>query len=269
MTRLPPAFVAPDRPLASALYEGIVRHRRHGPTAHRFSYRMAQVYLDLAEVERVFADRWCWSTRGPAPGRFDRRDYLGPVELPLDEAVRQRVVAAGFARPAGPVRMLAHLRTFGHVFNPVAFHYCYDADGRTLAAIVAEITNTPWRERHAYVLPVETAERRGRALHWDFAKAFHVSPFMAMRRSYSWSFTEPGDGLHVHMDVCDGERREFDATLALVRQPLDGAALARVLWRYPAMSLQVLGAIHWQALRLWLKGTPVHDHPSLRTKDPS
>lgn len=268
MTRLPPVVALPATPLASALYEGVVRHRRRAPTTHAFSYRMAQLWLDLGEVERVFADRWCWSTRRPALGRFDRGDYLGPIDVPLDEAVRRRVEAAGFARPEGPVRLLAHLRTFGHVFNPVAFYYCYARDGRTLEAIVAEITNTPWRERHAYVLPVATAERRGRALHWDFAKAFHVSPFMAMRRRYHWSFTEPGDGLHVHMDVLGDDGPEFDATLALARRPLDGAALARVLWRYPAMTLQVLGAIHWQALRLWLKGTPVHDHPRLRKDTP-
>jgi DUF1365 family protein len=267
MTRLPPAVTVAAPPLASALYEGVVRHRRHAPRAHAFTYRMAQLYLDLAEVGRVFAQSPLWSTTRAAPGRFDRADFLGPTDVPLDEAVRDRVAAATGTRPAGPVRMLAHLRTFGHVFNPVAFYYCFEADGSTLAAIVAEVTNTPWRERHAYVLPVDAAHRRGRALHWDFPKAFHVSPFMAMRRDYRWAFTVPGERLHVHMDVLDGATREFDATLALARRELDGAALARLLWRHPAMTLQVLGAIHWQALRLWLKSVPVHDHPSLH-KDP-
>jgi DUF1365 family protein len=264
VTRLPPPVAGLERPFASALYEGVVRHRRHGPRAHAFTYRMAQLLLDLGEVERVFAERWCWSTRGPALGRFDRRDYLGAADVPLDEAVRQRVAEATGTRPAGPVRMLAHLRTFGHVFNPVAFYYCYARDGHTLEAIVAEITNTPWRERHAYVLPVADAERRGRALHWAFPKAFHVSPFLPLQRDYRWAFTAPGDGLHVHMDVYAGAEREFDATLSLARRELDGAALARLLWRYPAMTLQVLGGIHWQALRLWLKKTPVNDHPSKR-----
>jgi DUF1365 family protein len=267
MTRLPPVVDVVAPPRASALYEGVVRHRRHAPRAHAFTYRMAQLYLDLGEVDQVFAMSRLWSTTRRAPGRFDRADFLGPADIPLDEAVRDRVAAATGARPAGPVRMLAHLRTFGHVFNPVAFYYCFEADGTTLSAVVAEITNTPWRERHAYVLPVDAAQRRGRALHWDFPKAFHVSPFMAMRRDYRWAFTVPGERLHVHMDVCDGATREFDATLSLARRDVDAAALARLLWRYPAMTAQVLGAIHWQALRLWLKQVPVIDHPSLH-KDP-
>jgi DUF1365 family protein len=249
-------------PLCSAIYEGSVRHRRRTPRAHEFRYRMAQLYLDLDELDRVFSGRWLWSNGHRNVAEFRRRDHLGPSHLPLAEAVRERIRAAGAVPADGPIRVLTHLRYFGHVFNPVTFYYCFEADGTTLRHVVAEITNTPWKERHAYVLPVADAARRGRAWCWEFGKAFHVSPFMAMERDYRWTFTAPADDLLVQMDVLRDGDREFDATLSLQRRPLDGAALARVLWRYPLMTVQVVGAIHWQALRLWLKRTPVHDHPT-------
>jgi DUF1365 family protein len=248
-------------PLCSAIYEGSVRHRRHLPRAHEFQYDMAQVYLDLDELDRVFRGRWLWSSGRRNVAEFRRRDHLGPHDVPLADAVRARIRAVGGVPAQGPIRVLTHLRYFGHVFNPVTFYYCFEADGTTLCHVVAEITNTPWKERHAYVLSMADAGRRGRAWYWDFGKAFHVSPFMAMDRDYRWTFTAPGEDLHVQMDVLRGGDREFDATLSLQRHPLDGAALARVLWRYPLMTAQVVGAIHWQALRLWLKQTPVHDHP--------
>ena len=254
--------------LASAVYEGVVRHRRHAPHAHAFDYRMAQLYLDLDEVEQVFANRWLWSSEHRNVAQFRRSDYLGPTELPLAEAVRRRVEQATGHRPVGPIRLLTHLRYVGLVFNPVSFYYCFAEDGVTLVAVVAEITNTPWKERHAYVLPIENAQVLGRGLHWRFPKTFHVSPFMPMDCAYDWRFTVPGDDLRVHMDVSRGGQRTFDATLTLKRRPLTGASLARVLWRYPLMTAQVVGAIHWQALRLWLKRNPVHDHPSRHSHDP-
>ncbi len=245
---------------ASAIYEGVVRHRRHAPRPHAFRYRTAMLYLDLDEVDDLFAGRWLWSSRGRALAQFRRGDYLGPAHRPLADAVRDRVEAATGRRPAGPIRLLTHLRYFGFVFNPVSFYYCHGTDG-ALEHVVAEITNTPWKQRHAYVLTVAAARRDGDSLAWDFPKDFHVSPFMAMARDYRWRLGLPGERLRVHMDVLDGEDREFDATLSLERRALDGRGLARVLWRYPLMTLQVVAAIHWQALRLWFKRTPVHDHP--------
>lgn len=259
------ATTGTDSPLTSAVYEGRVRHRRHVPVPHAFEYRMAQLYLDLDEIDRVFDRRWLWSRHRRNVGEFRRSDYLAPHDMPLADAVRSRVLQATGVRPAGPVRLLTHLRMYGHAFNPVSFYYCHAADG-ALSHVLAEITNTPWGERHAYVLPLASARRDGRALSWTFEKAFHVSPFLPMDCAYHWRFTPPGDDLLVHMDVDRDGNRVFDATLMLHRRALDGAALARVLWRYPAMTLQVFAAIHWQALRLWARRVPVHPHPRLQSR---
>ncbi len=250
--------------LASAIYQGTVQHRRHSPHPHAFSYRMAMLYLDLAEIDQVFAGSWLWSYGHRNLAEFRRSDYLGDASISLDEAVRMRVAEAIGRVPEGPIRLLTHLRYFGHSFNPVSFYYCFEADGRTLDVVVAEITNTPWKERHAYVLPVASAEHRGGAFSWQFAKTFHVSPFIGMDRDYAWRLSTPEQRLLIHMNVLDrkaGAPREFDATLSLERQPVSAVNLARVLLRFPLMTTHIVGAIHWHALRLWLKRNPVHDHP--------
>lgn len=247
-------------PLRSAVYEGRVCHWRLSPSRHAFGYRVAQLCLNLDELEQVFRGRWLWSLGRRNLAEFRRADYLGPAAMPLAETARELVEQRTGVRPRGAVLLLTHVRYAGYVFNPVSFYYCHDIGG-DLEAIIADITNTPWNERHAYVLPLSAAERRGSCWQWDFAKLFHVSPFLPLDCHYRWRFNAPGERLRVHMSVRHGGEPELNAHLDLKRRALTGAALARVLWRYPIMSTQVIGAIYWQALRLWLKGAAVYRRP--------
>jgi len=248
--------------LASAIYEGRVRHRRVHPRAHEFSYRMFQLYLDLDELPRLFEGRWLWSLDRANLAQLRRRDCYGDSSLSIADAVRNRVEHETGRRPSGPIRLLTHGRYFGFGINPVSFYYGFADDGTTLEWVLAEITNTPWGERHAYFLPAARAQQHGRALHWEFDKAFHVSPFIAMQRRYRWALTAPADSLHVHMEVMEDGAREFDATLALERREWNGGSLASALARYPFLTAGVAAGIYWQAARLWLKRLPFHAHPS-------
>lgn len=246
----------------SALYTGRLRHRRFAPRAHRFSYRLFMMYVDLAELDQIFRGRWLWSARRPALAWLRRADYLGDPDLPIDTVVRERVAAQSGVRPAGPIRMLTHLRYYGVGFNPVTFYYCFDAADTRVESIVAEITNTPWNERHAYVLTDPVSETPSRVQRYRFAKSFHVSPFMPMEMNYDWHFGMPGRCLAVNMQNFQHGERVFDATLSLSRREIGAAALARALVAFPCMTASVLAGIYTQALKLYIKRIPFHAHPS-------
>jgi len=220
------------------------------------------VYLDLAELDSVFSGRWFWSVHRPALARFRRKDHLGDPAIPLDEAVRNLVAETTGSRPSGPIRLLTQLSYLGYCFNPVSFYYCFDDAGEHVETIVAEVNNTPWGERHCYVLGEGGNRGSIDRKHFQPVKEFHVSPFMPMDVNYDWRFSAPSERLSVHMRNSKDTEVVFDATLALERAEITGPALASALLRFPAMPLKIIGGIYWEALRLWLKRVPVYDHPA-------
>lgn len=277
----------------SCIYEGTIRHRRAQPR-RELRHRLALVYLDLDELPRLLDGRLVRARPGVV--RFRRGDYLGDPRIGLADAVRGTVEASTGVRPDGPVRVLTHVRSFGHCFNPVSFYYCMDGraldnggpNGSCMAggtrervqALLVEVTNTPWGERRSYATIVTDRPSRSEggpapALRATFVKTLHVSPFMGMDCEYELRATPPGETLSVHIESRPrrAERRSsdaqpaaaaptFDATLALRRRELTRTSLAAVTARYPAATVRVLTLIYAHAFRLWLTGTPVHPHPS-------
>ncbi len=245
----------------SCIYEGQVRHRRFSPAPVSFQYSLYMMYLDLEELPHLFDRYWLWSVDHPNVAWFNRRDHAGRSAAPLDQAIRDLVHSQTGRAPEGPIRLLTHLRYYGYGFNPVSFYFCLDPDAMHVETIVAEVNNTPWGEQHCYVLGPETNEGRGQTRRHRFRKTFHVSPFMDMDVGYDWRFTKPGPTLSIHMDNLKGDHKFFDATMRLKRRDISSRALAGVLLRYPFMTGKVIGAIYFQALRLWLHNVPFYPHP--------
>ncbi|MGD8519730.1 MAG: DUF1365 domain-containing protein [Desulfobacterales bacterium] len=249
----------------SCIYEGTIRHRRYRPRANMFQYRLFFMFLDLAELPTLFDIHPLWSNERFNIACFRRRDHFGDPEIPLDQAVQDLVEERLGNRPNGPIRLLTHLRYFGHCFNPASFYYCYDPTDTRVDTIVVEIHNTPWGERYCYVLGAEHNEHP--ITNWrrhQFAKAFHVSPFIEIDIHYDWRFRLPDDAIRVHMIDYEKGEKLFDASLALQRREITRRTLTRVLIRYPVMTGKVVTMIYWQALRLILKRTPFFAHPNKR-----
>jgi uncharacterized protein len=241
--------------MESAIYDGRVQHTRRLAPSHAFTKRLYLLYLDLAELDRVFEGRWLWGVEQVKLVSFRRADHLGDPTISLDRAVRDLVFVRTGRVIDGPIRLLTQPRTASYVFNPVSFHYCFASSGE-LDAVVADVSNTPWNERHAYVLPAARGRVDARV-----PKSFHVSPFQPMSHHYRFFFERPDSSLHARIESFAGDEPVFDARLELERREIGSISLASVLLRFPAMSLQVIGAIYWQAFRLHRLGARFHPHP--------
>ncbi|WP_339081886.1 DUF1365 domain-containing protein [Pseudomonas sp. TMP9] len=242
----------------SALYSGWVQHRRFAPRGHNFRYRMGLLYLDLSEQEQVLALSPLAGRGRFAPFAFRETDYLPQFTsagIALIDAVRRRVAEAIGHTPLGRICLLTQPRSWGLAFNPASFFYCHEADGQ-LAAILCEVSNTPFHERYHYVLPADGEGHQ----HVAVAKAFHVSPFLPRDLEYRMSFSPAGERLGIHMADWQADTKLFDATLTLQRNELNRASLHRHLIQFPWMTGKTVVGIYWQALRLLIKRIPLFTH---------
>lgn len=214
--------------------------------------------LDVDEIETRFSQSAFWSVERFNLVTLRRRDYIGPGHLGLGEAVRGRVEQQLGFRPSGRIRMLTHLRQWGMCFNPVSFYFCEDASG-ALQAIVADVHNTPWNERHAYVL--DARGQSGPAFRFEFDKAFHVSPFLPMDMRYDWRFRYDSERIDVHMRVMRDQAECFATGMRLELEEMTPRLMLWMPIRFPFMTLRVSLGIYHQALRLWLKRIPFISHP--------
>ncbi len=243
----------------SSLLVGNVRHRRFSPVAHSLNYPLFMPCLDLDELEQVFDRVWGMGNRWWHWARFYREDYVG--EGDLKAAVLKKIFElTGEQFSSARVEAVVHLRYLGIYFSPVNFYYVYDQKNQW-RYLLAEVSNTPWNERHYYAIP---ATQDGR---WQHDKAFHVSPFNPVEQSYHWLIKPLNQRLFVHLE-CHRDSREFDATLSMHKQELGGYSLLKKLIATPIMAVKVTIGIYWHALKLWLKGAPLYSHPKyLRNSD--
>jgi len=248
--------------MLSCLYQGYVKHRRLSPARHVFRYGLYLLYLDLEELPALLQGGYGLHQAWFAPASFRRIDHLGDPHTPLADTVRGLVKERTSWRPLGPIRLLTLLRNWGYYFSPLNLYYCFDQAGQVVEAIVAEVTNTPWHERHWYVLWNGNRIGEPSQLRFRHSKGFHVSPFMNMDMSYEWHLHQPGDQLGVAMLNSRGDERLFEVSMVLKRQELSRRSMLRALASHPWMTGRVIQAIYWQAFWLWWKKCPYYPHPT-------
>lgn len=243
-----------------ALYVGRIRHRRLGGPKHAFSYRIWHIALDIDRISETcagipFLSRNRFNVLG-----FRDRDHMGPgpgtVRSKLDAWFRTQ----GLEPPSGAVLLLTGLRHFGYGFNPVSFYFCHDARGH-LDHVVAEVNNT-FGETFCYLLESRPGNR---TLRQRAEKRFHVSPFQPVDGDYRFTITPPGERLTIHIDLVRDGERVFDATLSSERRVLTSRVLLATLVRHAHLSALVVARIHWQALKLWIKGASFFRKPPMPT----
>lgn len=242
------------------IFTGRVRHRRFTPRQHQFSYKLFMFCFDIGDLTHSFKDIKQVSIEKFNWFSFQRKNYLSHPDIPLEEYMRQLVSAKFNIYPTGKIYLLTQLTCLGYCFNPISLYFIFNANKQKLDYLVIEVTNTPWGEKHHYVL--ESAQQvENNVYQYQFKKKLHVSPFMAMNYEYQFNLKLTKQKIIVHMENhCDG-KKDFDATLTLTAVAQNVSIFQKVLRRYPLITYKVALAIYWQAFKLWRKGVPFHSHP--------
>lgn len=245
--------------MKSCIYKGQVKHQRFQPRVHEFTYSLFMMYVDLNELPMLFKPYKLWSVDDPGVASFMRKDHVGDPQDALSNSIRALVYEKTGHRANGPIRLLTHFRYFGYVFNPLSLYFCYDEDDSNVEYVVAEVSNTPWKEKHCYVLSNKLNEPH--RFSTSHQKEFHVSPFMDLNMEYRWNIQIPDKCLNVQIENWKEDRKIFDAVIDLQRTEINPTNLRHVLINFPLMTLKVTSAIHFEALKLWLKGVTYVPHP--------
>ena len=243
------------------LYWGTIFHRRHTPFTRFFKYPIFMAYIDITSLSSTMSPSLLWNINKPAIVSFRRSDYHGDPQVDLEDAVRLTLLEKTGRSFKGPIRLLTNLRYFGHCFNPVSFYYCFNENDDKVEAIMAEVTNTPWKERYAYVIEKQDQTNNKPRLVASPKKQLHVSPFWGMDHDYDWSFSQPESNLSVYMRNFKEDKMIFDVVLNLKRKVFSNGSLFKAILRFPFMTLMVVYRIHWQAFILYIKRAPFFTHP--------
>jgi DUF1365 family protein len=242
---------------SSALYFGDVMHARMKPRRHLLRYRVYSLLLDLDEVPLLGRTLRIFSHNRFNLFSFHDRDHGAGEAGGLKQYVERQLAEAGIDLARGTVRLLCSPRILNYAFNPLSVYFCYHADGR-LVAILYEVNNT-FGERHSYLIPVDP-DQIG-MIRQSCAKEFYVSPFIEMAMTYHFRITPPAETVAIKIREDDKEGTLLHATLTAKRHDLSDRALFWAFFAYPLLTMKVILGIHWEALRLWLKGVRLHAHP--------
>jgi DUF1365 family protein len=239
--------------LGPGIYVGRVRHRRFTPVAHEFEYTLFMAYLDIDRLPELLSISALTGYEKAALLSFRESDHFGDPAVSLRQRVAESAASEGLTLPDGPIYLLTNLRYAGYCFNPISIYYCFAAGAATPALVMTEVHNTFGESHNYWLCSLQTDQ---------VAKQLHVSPFNTMDNEYSFRLSVPGSNLVAHIENYRERQKFFDATLTLDWQAWTADTVRRAAFAFPFMTLKVIGAIHWEALKLFFKRVPFVPHPS-------